>query len=522
MKPSASEVWTLGQRRSAIQWGGPLPTKPAYFSGIGSQRVRVEGISIPDGGGIEPIWMPDPRRARRFVQAGQMQSPPELPEGTLVFAEELGGGIPRHLARLGCFNLYEMGGPCSDLSDLLAGWQGHLMIYENGRSSGNKDAGNRTAYEADDMLETSVPVVFDAIYPIGELFFGEQAGSQIDREVIDAVYGAAFVCDDCDPDQDTQRIYVVTKSSGSGSPGLPAEVLYSLDGGRTWTEVSITGIGASEDPVALDIVGDKLVVLTRTAGSATSGGYYWATVNQNTGIPGSWTKVTSGFAANKQPNDIYVEHSGAIYFCGDGGYIYRSTDITAGVEVLNAGAATTVNLLRIKGLGQTIVAVGQASTVIRSLNGGTSFGLTTDSTPSDIAVDLTAVDVLGPKHYWVGSSNSGRLFYTLNGGESWVEKSFAGAGNGDIKDIVFVTPSVGYFAHNDSSPAGRLFTTWDGGRTWTNAAPRVGTIPTNDYIRRIAVPMESDETRACNNVVLAGLGGNGTDGFLAVGAAPMR
>lgn len=521
-KPPGDQVWTKQHRRSYLQFGGARPDKAVKFSGLGAQRTRVEGISMPDGGGgINPIWMPNPRRAGRYQLAGSTQEPPDLPEGTVIFAEELGGSIPRQFARLGCINLYEVGSPCADLSNFLTGWQGYLIVHENGRPNANKDLGNRTAYDSDEMLETTIAMTFDDIYGLGELFFGETATTQVDREVMDATYGPTTVCDDCDPDLDTQRIYTVTRSSGSASPGLPAEIQYTVNGGGVWSEKAIDGIGATEDPVAMKVVGNMLVVLTRTAGGATTGGYYWATINAKTGVPGTFTKVVFGFVAGKQPNDFWASHSGAIFFAADGGYIYRSSNIQAGVEVLSAGVATTNNLLRIKALGDTIVAVGQASTVIRSLNAGATFATTVDSTPSDIALDITAVEVMSKDHYWIGTSNSGRLIYTLNGGETWAESSFGGQGSGDIRDILFITPSVGYVAYNTTAPAAKIYTTWNGGADWTSEAPRIAPLPTADYIRRLAAPIESDSTRACNNLVAVGLAGNGTDGVVLLGVAPM-
>lgn len=522
MRPSGDQVWTQQHRRTYTQLGGSRPDKQAFFSGIGAQRSRVEGVSIPDGaGGIEPIWMPSPRRAGRYQQAGQMQSPPDQAEGTLIFAEELGAGIPRQFARLGCLTLYELGSPCADLTDFTRGWEGHLVIYENGRVNGNKDMGARTSYDSDEMLEGSVPMVFESIYAVGEIGFGEVAASLVNREVMDAVFGVPTSCDDCDPDLDARRRYAVARSSGTGSPGLPAIVLYTVDG-VTWLTKTIDGIGATEDPVAMEIVGSRLVVLTRTAGGATTGGYYWSNLNTKTGVPGTFTKVTSGFVASRQPNDIYVAHAGAVYICADGGYVYLSSDIPAGVSVVSAGDATTNNLYRIDGMVDTVVAGGASSTVIKTTNAGATWATTTDSSASDVALDITALEVMSKDFYWVGTTNSGRLIYTRDGGETWVDKPYGPQGSGDIQDILFITPSVGYIAYNTDDPVGRLYATVDGGNTWTNEAPRVGALPTIDYVRRIAAPVESDDTRACNILLLAGLGGNGTDGTLIAGAAPMR
>ena len=181
---------------------------------------------------------------------------------------------------------------------------------------------------------------------------------------MDIIYGSEAQCGDCGPaDDGTQLIYAVTKSSGAGSPGLPAELVYSLNGGDSWSQVNIDGLGASEDPLAIELVGSKLMILSD------SDAYYWATLNKVTGVPGTFTKVTLGIVAAGTPRDIYVLSAREVFLCGDGGYLYKSTDIAAGVTVVSPGDASSDDLLRIHGDGQnTIVAAGAGSSVVVSHN----------------------------------------------------------------------------------------------------------------------------------------------------------
>lgn len=517
---SAAEVITLQMKRAYIQYGGSAPTNPVYFGGKNANRFKVEGVSQPDAaGGIDPIWMPDARWAKKYDLVGTSASPPELPQGTLIFAEKL-GSIPKQLIDLGCFTLYEVAGACADLSDLASGWgNNYVLIYENGRVSGAKDLGNRVPFaDSDDMVQDSVPATMEQVYPVGTLYFEQQDAAGIDREVVDVVYAPYSVCDACNPDAATKRAYRVTKSSGAGSPGLPGEVGWTNDGGVTWTEAAITGIGASEDPVAMDIVGDKLVIVSRTAGGALQGGYYWATINKYTGEPGTFTKVIAGFVPDYEPNDIYVLSANAFYLCGDHGYIYYGTDVTQGVSVLDAGEATSENLYRIDGSGDTIVAAGTSSTVIVSQNLGATFVVTTTSI-SNVPLSITALAVKSATEWWVGTSTSGRLYYTTNGGETWNQQIFSGYGTGDIKDIVWVTPSVGYFAHNTSAPSGRIFATFNGGVNWYNGQSRIQNTIAANYYRRLAYPTAADVGRAANYLLAGGLANGGTDGVLALGVA---
>jgi hypothetical protein len=186
----------------------------------------------------------------------------------------------------------------------------------------------------------------------------------------------------------------------------------------------------------------------RPLAGAGIGGYHYAQIGSS-GIPGSWTKVVTGFQANKEPTDILVFSPSEIYFSANGGYIYKCTDLTAGVTVINAGATTTSNLLRIQGNRNLIVAVGATGSIIYSANSGRSWATTT-STPAASNPTWQAVDIIGAKGIWVGSA-TGRLFYTLDGGVTWTEKTFDQSSTGAITDVYFVNAHEGYFVHTVSS-----------------------------------------------------------------------
>lgn len=517
---SASEINTQKHVREYVQFGGPGPTHETQYYGKSWQYAKVEGVSIPDGqGSIEPVWVHDPRYAGKFRLVARKVSAPDLAEASLVLLERQ-GIIPKALTKIGCaFNLYEPIGECQDLSDFLRGWSSYVLVYSGAIVDGNKDAGNRSSWgDSDDQLETTLPLKLSDIYPVGKINFGEGAANVVTLEVIDIVYGGGEQCGDCGPENDgTQWIYAVTKSSGS-TPGTAPKFIYSVDGGANFSAGTIDGIGDIEDPIAIDVVGSYVVVVTRTAGGVSTGGYYYAEINSTTGAPGTWTKVTNGFAATFPPYDLYVLSTTEIFFCADGGVIYKSEDITVGVTVVSAGgAATNASLKRIHGRENTIVAVGNSSTVVKSTNRGKTWYSTTTF---PVGGTLQAVAVMDDNLYWVGGS-AGKMFYTLNGGETWVEKTFSGSGAGQVYDIVAVTDEVIWMSHSTAAPTARIFSTWNGGANWTNNAPRIQNLPVADRFNRIAAPRIDNAGVAVNNVALAGLAGDGSDGIILVGAATM-
>jgi hypothetical protein len=511
---SANEIITYKHIRTFIQFGGPGPLNEDRFAGQDAQYTIIQGVSAPESGAIDPIWVPDPRRAGQYKLVGRSITPADLAAATLVMREKH-GAIPRQLQRINCaFNLYNVVGDCKDLSDFLAGWSDYVLIY-SGALVTDKDLGDRQAWDSDDAIEDSLSLTLADIYPIGPLAFGSNADNLITLEVVDVVYGSAEQCGDCGPQDDgTKRIYAVTKSSGS-TPGTAPKLIYTVDGGNTWTQGSIDTLGATEDPAGIDIVGQFLVVYTRTAGGPTLSGYYYSEINGFTGVPGTWTKVTSGFVASFQIYDMYVLSPREIFFSADGGGVYQSTDIATGVTLVTSGVTGSA-LFRISGHQDsgTLVAVGGSGAVLKSVNRGDTWQL---STAAPVVATLQAVAVQDANLYWVGSAG-GRKYFTLDGGETWTEQTFSGSGAGQVRDIVFLNNEVGYMSHDTIDPTARLFATWDGGRSWTYTRPRILGIGSQDRINRIAVPQVSAGI-AANNVAVAGLAGNGSDGILLLGIA---
>lgn len=514
---TANEVLTYKHIRDYIQFGGPLPGNLAQYYGQDAQYMAVEGVKVPEGNGkIDPIWVADPRRIGKYRLVGRKVSPPDLAEATLKLYERH-GAIPRQLSRINCpFNHYQPAGTCKDLSDFLNGWSDYVMVYSGALVDGSKDLGTRTSIDKDEVIEDSLPLKLNDIYPIGALSFGDNAQTIVTLEVIDAIYGSREQCGECQPaDDGAKNIYAVTKSSGS-TPGTAPKFIYSNDWGVNWTQGTVTGLGDTEDPISIDVVGKYLVITTQTAGGPTISGYYYAEIDNATGIPGTWTKVTTGFSATYLVNDVYVLSPREVYFCANGGAIYKSSDITAGVDwALFPGTVTSASLKRIHGQNETIVSVGASGTVVFSANRGKTWAT---ATASPINATLQALAVVNDNVWWVGANN-GSLWYTLTGGAVWAQKRFSGDNSGQVRDVICVTDEVLFFSHDTATPTARIFSTWDGGQDWTNTGPRINNMPTASRFNRLACPDVDNAGLAANTIVVAGLSGGGSDGILLQGLA---
>lgn len=504
--------------RAFTQRGGPGPSIERRFAGADEQYLMVGDISRPDRGGITAQNVNDPYRRGLFRRSGITVDAPDIPSSTVTFRQYFNGPA-WYKFKLDCpINIYEAEGLCGNPADFLNGWI-TMQILSQGLSTDKTYAG-RTPFDESDITTTDVNFSWTGdVYTIGGIVLGEQGAADVTTEVVDIVYGDYQNCANCGtPNDGTKWIYALQQTAG-GSSAVVGKVLYSTDYGRTWTALAITNLGVGSLVTAIDIVGQYLVVV-----SSTDNAYYITPINALTGVPSStWTKVSTGFVAAKQPNDLFVESPNRVYFVGNGGYVYVSTNIAAGVSVLSAGSVTTNTLNRIHGDSGVLVAVGASGTVMKSLNKGNSWALTT----TQLSGTLQAVAARTLYSLWAGNS-AGTVSYSDDQGETWTTlTTLTGAApSAGVYDIVWASAEVGWICATRTGPTAVLFATFDGGRTWCEGSSgvvcsRLPASPTYGRPNRIAVPPSPDIMVATNNAAIAGLSGGLTDGIVLVGSAPV-
>ena len=519
MAPNSQTNETLSRNyiRAFTQRGGPGPSVELRYAGAQEQYLSVGDISRPDRGGISAQNVNDPYRRGLFKRTGITIDAPDIPSNSVTFRQYFNGPA-WYKFKLDCpINIYEAEGLCGDPSDFINGWI-TLQILSQGLSTDKTYAG-RTPFDESDITTTDVGFSWTGdVYTIGGIVLGEQGATDVTTEVVDIVYGGYQNCANCGtPNDGTKWIYALQQTAG-GSSSVNGKVLYSTDYGRTWTASAITGLAPGSLVNAIDIVGQYLVVV-----SSTDNAYFISPINQLTGAPSStWTKVSTGFVALKQPFDLHVESPNRVYFVGNGGYVYVSTNIAAGVSVLNAGATTTQNLSRIHGDSGVLLAVGASGAVMKSLNKGNSWVLTT----TQLSGSLQAAGVRSAYSLWAGNS-AGVTSYSDDQGETWSTLStLTGSAAAGIFDIVWASAEVGWICATRTGPTAVLFATFDGGRTWCEGSAgvvcsRLPASPTYGRPNRIAVPRSPDVMVSTNNAAVGGLAGGLTDGVIYVGSAPV-
>jgi len=492
LKTSYSRVFT--------QEGGAGPNNPPVYQGL----ARATGVAWPQGD-ISPIRVPSRDKYDRFDVATTIQGQQGLPSLSLEFRMQQTLSDVLRFVKKGCeIDVHVHIGACQKPDDFNGGWaDGKAIVLSQAQPTDytTDDLGALDSDQRAIVMET-VPFTgldYNEIAPIKP---EEQAASIISDEIVGIKICDSIACGECGLPSDGCQVIFALQAESSGSPGISAAVLYSVDGGSNWTKSLVSSLPIGQDATAIACVGTRLVVVSNSDLSL-----HWADIADVVAGVGVWTRVATGFVASKGPNYIFSASATETWIVGNGGYVYTTADPTAGVEVQSSGGATVQNLLYIHGIDQnSLVAVGVSNAVLVTSNGGETWSLVTGP---DAGVQLNTVAMKSSQVFLIGT-DAGKMWYTLNGGDTWVAKAFSGTGSGKVKDIVFANKNVGYMAHSTTAPAGRMFRTIDGGYSWYLLPEQAGvSFPTIDRINAIAA-CESD----VNVVFGGGLNADGADGVI--------
>lgn len=458
-------------------------------------------------GDSEKIECPDPNNANQFIEVGEIQGAEERPTSSLIGrypAKE--ASVLKRIADRRCTSDVQMNiGICNDVS--LFNTFDKKLILEAARITNyaTEALGALSSDERAAVNETG-DISIKLWYEVLALGFARRADSIITNEVIDVVICDQISCGACEDSSDgCQKIFAITLAAG-GSPGTPADVVYSLDGGATWNADDIDTLDAAEDPTGVACVSGYLVVVSNDSNSL-----HYADLDDFDGVTDpTFTEVATGFVATGEPNDIWSNGNTA-FVVGDSGYVYILTDPTAGVTVIDAGVAVADDLQAVHAItDEFMVAVGNAGSIVKTENGATVAEVT--PSPVGVGVNFTSIWIKSNNSdEWFIGGNDGNYYYTVNNGVTFTAGTFAGSGSGTVQDIAFATKSVGYLSHTTTAPLGRIFRTYDGGSTW-NLLPESGTLPAGDRFTAIAACEED-----ANFIVAVGLHDDAADGIIVVG-----
>lgn len=329
---------------------------------------------------------------------------------------------------------------------------------------------------------------------------GEVADTSTFSEALDGIYADKTQCGNCGPISDgCQKMYVLTTTI-TASPALAAQVVHTIDGGKTWTTDNVNTLGV-QAAKALARVGTRIVVVS----NVDLAHHHKAQSSIDANTASGWTRVTAGYVATKGPNAIWSRNTNETYIAANGGYIYFMSNPTAAVTVLTDGSVSVQNLNDIRGAGRTIVAVGASNAVLVSNNDGRTWSLVTGPA---VGIALNTVEVTTPTTWYIGAAN-GKSFYTVDAGVTWVEMT-PDALITNTPKIRFVDEIVGYMVATLSA-SNRLYRTADNGNTWRYDGSYVSGLPSTTVTKYdFVIPCPN----TYNTALLGGLKTAGTDGII--------
>lgn len=489
------------QSRIFLVRGGAGPGRSLEYDG----RARATAVSDP-AGDVSPVYEPDPYQFGQFRIVGTIRGVPALASSSLERRRLYDTSSWKTLKDIGCaFDVHVNFGICSNPdshndAELIDVFEQAQTTAYNTTDLGALDGGQNGA--VNEMLPFNAQAYFQ-IDP--QLALTELNPSGVTREILDIDICDRINCGtSCGAYSDgCQKIFALSTAAG-GSPGLPADVIVSADGGATWSKTNIDTLAVASAPNHAACVGPWYVV-TSTA----SPYIHYADQATILAAPGTevWYSNTSGINVAGTPNAIFAYASSQVWVVGTGGYVYKYSDITGTPTVQTAGTVTSQNLNAIHGTDEdNLVAVGASNAVIYTRDGGLTW---TSVTGPAVGVVLNTVWVKDPDSWFIGAAN-GNLYYTNDRGANWTRVRFPGDGAGSVNMIKFnETPSqtVGWLCHATATPVGRIFRSLDGGNGWDLMPKTGGTGPTVQRYNDVAL------CRDVNLAYPAGLGAT-TDGVI--------
>lgn len=499
-------------------------------SGIGCGRtygyyscMKITGLQ-KNFGDIESFYCPDPDKPGEFEEVATIQGAESRWTATITGPKVRASrsSIGSLLQRKNCeFNAQVHFGRCIDPSQFNEFES--IVIIEGARIS---------EYSTDDLvalnpgeraiIQETLSLSARSIYEIYEQAMYEEAQAQanIAGYIVPSIAYSTYV--DCDDDCPVycQRYYAVRIPFTAAGGCSPADLLYTEDGGYTWTTLQIgTLCLLNQNIESYEIVA--------------AGSNLYFTYNFASGFGGITIIPQSMISDGAITNPTNVQLAFTIYdsFYADGVlWVVGGTGLTAGyisamdtVTQVVTSYETGVNFLRqfysvYSYDSDNVIAGGAVGTLAARLNGSSFQAISVIVNGLPVGDDIIEVWMKSKTNWYIGTT-VGDLYCTLDSGKTWTQSGdFAGC----IGGLTFPTDNVGYVAVGYPASVWR---TIDGGSTWTEVDDTYNQLPTDVILSDIASCPSDPNTfiavgRETATTICSATGGSqlaGDSGFVIVG-----
>lgn len=477
--------------------GGVHPTRAPVLLSIGKFSTDPSKTIGED----TRITAPDPNSFNRDITVGTVQAAEERATLSIGIRNTAQASILMGWKNQNCrVDIFGLSGKCGNPQDFSEGGE-KWVYFPDGRISSHGFE-NFGAFGRDEDNPTNEMVDMTAEDYWEYLYEGqEQIGSDVTvREVYTIDVYTGNECENC-PDP-CDRV-LATMAGASATPGTQPILLYSDDGGETFSQQTIDTLFSNEVISDSAIIGGSLVLITNTGNEMHYTGIELLYDGTN-----SWAQQDSGFVVGHGPNAISSADVRHTWIVGDGGYIYFCKNHKVGVEVQDAGVATAQNLNAVHAYDNDyVLTVGNSNAVVYTQNGGVTWKTATG--PS-VGVNLGACWMWDEETWFVGEGpgGSGKLWLTTNSGKTWTETGLP-ATYGQIDKIEFISEAEGYIAARSGGQSYVLRTITAGYEWVVLPQGKRAVAIDNSYLSDLAVC-----SKYSNTAFAAGLGDNGTAGII--------
>lgn len=487
----------LSQRVWYVE-GGVYPTRAPSLLALG----KVSTDPTQTIGESTKISAPDPNHFGRDISVGTVPGAVERATVSIAARYTAQKAILADWKNKGCrVDIFVLSGKCGNPQDFTEG--GEKWVYFPDGQISNHSFENFGAYGRDENNPTNEMVDMTAESYWEYLYMRqEQIGAS---DTVREIYTVdVYPGDDCEDCPDAYTKVLATMAGASATPGTLPSLLYSADGGETFSSQSISSMFSNESIADLHIIGGNMVLI-----SPTSNSIHWESIEMLYDGTGTWTEVITGFVAGKTPLKIASADVRHTWIVGTGGYIYFTSNIKTGVIVQDAGVATTQTLNGAHALDtKNVLAVGNLNAVVVTDNGG----LTWESvTGPAVGINLSTCWMWDTNTWFVGegAGGNGKLWLTTNAGKSWSSVGLPSTLYNRIDKIKFVSEAEGFLVVRTAGQ-GFVLRTITAGNEWVVLPQGKRSVPLdNTYLSDVAVAAPYS-----NLCFAAGLNNAGTGGVI--------
>lgn len=499
---TSNQAYTAINSRVWYIEGGVNPSRAPQLLALGkfsTDPTKTIGESTK-------ITAPDPNNFNRDIQVGTVEGSEERATLGIGIRTTNQASVVLEWKNKGCrVDIFALLGKCGNPSDFTEG--GEKWVYFPDGKISSHSFENFGAYGRDENNPTNEMVdMTSEDYWEYRYMSQEQVGSAYTTRQIYTV--DVYTGNDCENCPDPCDRVLASMAGASATPGTQPTLIYSGDGGETFTSDTITTLFSNEDIADGAVIGGDIVYISNTANSM-----HWTDIELLYDNSNTWGEVTSGFVAAKGPRAISAADPRHIWIVGDGGYIYFSSNHKTSVSTQDAGVVTTQNLLAVHALDtKNVLAVGNSNAVLYTKNGGVSWQSVTGPA---VGVNLGAAWMWDETTWFVGegAGGTGKLWLTTNRGNTWTQVGLPNTYS-RIYKIQFISEAEGYLLASDGSQTYVLRTITAGNEWVVLPQGKKAVAVDNTFLTDLAVCSKTG-----NTAFASGLAPNGTAGMILKMAA---